>query len=70
MRKSPASKRWPFEKEGYEVTRYGDAHSFWLEFSSHRPDLILLDLMLPDGSGLDLLSKLCVLRKLMKILMS
>jgi two-component system alkaline phosphatase synthesis response regulator PhoP len=46
------------EKEGYEVTRYGDAHSFWLEFSSHRPDLILLDLMLPDGSGLDLLSKL------------
>jgi two-component system, OmpR family, alkaline phosphatase synthesis response regulator PhoP len=46
------------QKEGYAVTRFGDCHSFWLAFANARPDLILLDLMLPDASGLDLLKQL------------
>lgn len=44
--------------QGYDVTIYPDGASFRAGFLSHRPDMILLDLMLPDCSGLDLLKEL------------
>ncbi|MCI1734680.1 MAG: response regulator transcription factor [Bacilli bacterium] len=45
-------------KQGYEVTTFYDAASFKAAFSKNRPDMILLDLMLPDANGLDLLKEI------------
>lgn len=46
------------EKQGYEVHSFFDGQSFLEAFAKQKPDLILLDLMLPDCSGLDLLRKI------------
>jgi len=40
-------------REGYRVDSVGSATLALEQAQSHPPDLILLDLMLPDGSGLD-----------------
>jgi len=40
-------------KEGYRVEVFGDAERFFRFLQKKIPDLILLDLMLPDMSGLD-----------------
>ena len=42
------------QKEGFKVEGYPDAGSFLKSLSNHMPDLILLDLMLPDADGLDI----------------
>lgn len=42
------------QKEGFKVERFPDAGSFLKGLSKHMPDLILLDLMLPDANGLDI----------------
>jgi len=44
--------------EGYRVLSAADAAGGLEQARGRRPDLILLDLMLPDGSGLDLLRTL------------
>ena len=41
------------ETEGFEVRAAGDGQSAVAQFREHRPDLILLDLMLPGMSGMD-----------------
>lgn len=46
------------EKAGYQVESFPTAASFVEAFESKKPDLILLDLMLPDGSGMDILKKI------------
>jgi type II secretory ATPase GspE/PulE/Tfp pilus assembly ATPase PilB-like protein len=46
-----------FAKKGFRVTTATTAHEA-LERLSQSPDVVLLDLKLPDGSGLDLLSRL------------
>src|SRR4051812_39901584 len=43
------------EKSGYQVTELADASSFKEKLSGDAPDVILLDLKLPDADGLDLL---------------
>ena len=48
------------EAEGYEVVRAADGASALAKLSSVRPDLLILDWMLPKLSGLDVL---CELRK-------
>jgi two-component system, NtrC family, response regulator AtoC len=41
------------EKEGHEVLAAGDLAEASFHLSAHQPDLMLLDLSLPDGHGLD-----------------
>lgn len=41
-------------ESGYEVETSGTVKEFGNKLSHHHPDLILLDVMLPDGNGIDL----------------
>ncbi|HEY4690399.1 MAG TPA: response regulator [Anaerolineae bacterium] len=41
--------------EGYQVVIYHEGRAAWTYLQDHRPDLIILDLMLPTVSGWDLL---------------
>ncbi len=45
-------------KSGYLVHSLPTTKAFWDAFKKQKPDLILLDLMLPDGSGMDVLKTL------------
>lgn len=45
-------------KASYEVSSFMTAASFYEAFNKRKPDLILLDLMLPDASGLDVLKRI------------
>jgi len=45
-------------KEGYNIITAGDAAEGLFLFSSHNPDIILLDLGLPDRDGLEVLSEI------------
>lgn len=45
-------------KEGYEVVEAVDCASLRQAFDGPAPNLVLLDLALPDGNGLDLLPEL------------
>jgi two-component system response regulator PilR (NtrC family) len=44
-----------FEEEGWRVETAGSLAAARSAHAKHEPDLILCDLMLPDGSGIDLL---------------
>ena len=46
------------KKQGYEVLSFSEGSSFLEAFSKRKPDLVLLDLMLPDIDGFDILRKL------------
>ena len=46
------------ENSGYEVISFGDAESFLKTFKEKKPDLILLDMMLPKIQGHELLKYL------------
>lgn len=43
------------EKTGYQVLSFDTAKAFITAFNENKPDMVLLDLMLPDGSGMDVL---------------
>ena len=45
--------RYNLEREGYEVVTAEDGRSGLERFYAHAPDLVILDLMLPELSGLD-----------------
>lgn len=45
-------------KEGYEVKGFEQPHSFWEELKTNLPDLIILDIMLPEEDGLSILKKI------------
>jgi DNA-binding response OmpR family regulator len=45
-------------KEGFEVYAASDGSQGWAAFKEHRPDLVILDLMLPAIPGEDLLSQI------------
>lgn len=42
----------------FEVLGYDRAAKFWAGLRTDKPDLILLDIMLPDGNGLDICKEL------------
>jgi DNA-binding NtrC family response regulator len=46
------------EKEGYETISKGSAADLTASFAGAQPDVILLDLVLPDGDGLELLPQI------------
>lgn len=50
--------RTKFENEGYEVATAPDGISGLQLIEEYEPDIILLDLMMPNMNGLDMLSKL------------
>jgi two-component system alkaline phosphatase synthesis response regulator PhoP len=45
-------------KQGYQVKTFGDGKSFFEAFSGQKPHMILLDMMLPDISGQEILKKI------------
>lgn len=45
-------------KEGYEVQGYAAPNEFWQGMEARLPELILLDIMLPQEDGLSILKKL------------
>ena len=47
-----------FEREGFVVVSAPSAAALMLEVTRLKPDLILLDVVLPDGDGRDLLATL------------
>lgn len=50
--------RTKFEKSGYTVETAGDGLTGLQLITAFKPDVILLDLMMPNMSGLDMLSNL------------
>lgn len=50
--------RTKFENEGYEVATAPDGLTGLQLIESFAPDIVLLDLMMPNMNGLDMLSKL------------
>jgi DNA-binding NtrC family response regulator len=44
--------------EGFDTAMAGSVHEAQLLFAERRPDIILVDLQLPDGNGLDLVSRI------------
>jgi len=50
--------RMKFEHEGYEVATAPDGSSGLELISSFKPDVVLLDLMMPNMNGLDMLKQL------------
>jgi two-component system response regulator AtoC len=44
--------------EGFETAIAGSVHEAQLLFAVRRPDIILVDLQLPDGNGIDLLNRI------------
>lgn len=49
---------YALEKEGYAVKGFTMPSEFWQEMKNEKPQLILLDIMLPEEDGLSVLRKL------------
>ena len=45
-------------EELYEVRTCRDTKSFWHQMEHQKPDKIILDIMLPDGNGIDICTEL------------
>lgn len=45
-------------KQGYEIKSFYDAKTFFQAFEQTKPNMILLDMMLPDMSGQEILKKI------------
>ena len=49
---------YALKNSGYAVEEFEFAKTFWNKISERIPDLILLDIMLPDSDGIEVLKKL------------
>ncbi|TKC08395.1 response regulator [Pedobacter polaris] len=45
------------ESEGYAVTGFANVTDFNTQFAVAKPDMLVLDVMLPDGNGMDVGNK-------------
>lgn len=45
-------------EEHYKVKAYPNVKEFWQQMKKHLPDMVVLDIMLPDGNGLDICEKM------------
>lgn len=45
-------------EEDYNVKTCPNTRDFWQQMDKHKPDLVVLDVMLPDGNGVDICSEL------------
>ena len=46
------------EQHNYQIDEAGSCQEAWRVFSTSRPDIVIADYMLPDGTALDLLPRL------------
>ena len=46
------------ENESMQTSTAANAEELWSSLRSEKPDVILLDIMLPDANGLDLVKKI------------
>lgn len=46
------------ESEGYEIEAFANVSDFEQRFELVKPDALVLDIMLPDGNGMDLCNKI------------
>ena len=45
-------------EEQYEVMACPNENDFWQQMNKHLPDMVVLDIKLPDGNGLEICEKL------------
>lgn len=45
-------------EEDYNVKTCPNISEFWNQMGKHKPDMVVLDVMLPDGNGIDICSEL------------
>lgn len=50
--------RFVLMRDGWRVTTHGDGHDALARVQAARPDLVILDVMLPGQSGFDILAAL------------
>src|SRR5690554_4918918 len=55
------------ESREYKVDAFPTAEEFWKTLLTRKPDLILLDIMLPDGNGIEMCRELRNSPETMKI---
>jgi two-component system alkaline phosphatase synthesis response regulator PhoP len=49
---------YALSREGYDISGFPVPSEFWAEYKSNAPDLVMLDIMLPQEDGLSILQKL------------
>lgn len=49
---------YTLNSSGYETKGFGKPSEFWMEMNNNIPNLILLDIMLPEENGLSILKKI------------
>jgi two-component system OmpR family response regulator len=52
---------------GYEVISVATAKDFWYQFEQQSPDLVLLDIMLPDGNGFSLVHRIRMVDEILPV---
>lgn len=46
------------KEEQYQVQAYPSVSQFWAQMNKKLPDMVVVDVMLPDGNGLEICSKM------------
>ena len=55
-------------KQGYDVVCVATAKDFWHQFKKINPDLVILDIMLPDGNGFSIVHRIRVINEIIPVL--
>lgn len=60
---------YALSKEGYCVSGFPLPSEFYDEYERQKPDLVLLDIMLPEEDGISILKKICLADENMRVIM-